>query len=125
MWAGPNLWLALPVLLLITGVFLWLLVRLFLWLRRASSDWPSIRSLAVALWHRLARRRPGTLGRPASPSQPAPQGDGGWKPRWSGTNGQAAGPALHHFGIDVSGLRSVPPPDKPVFNGWDGPDLPV
>jgi hypothetical protein len=114
--AVPNLWLALPVLLLTTGVFLWL------W--RAPSSWPSIRSLAVG-WHRHASRRPGTLGRPASPSPPAPQRDGGWKPPLPGTNGLAAGRAPHRFGIDVSGLRSVPPPDKPVFTGRDDPDLPV
>jgi hypothetical protein len=114
--AAPNLWLALPLLLGTAGVFLWL------W--RAPSSWPSIRSLAVG-WHRHASRRPGTLGRPASPSPPAPQRDGGWKPPLPGTNGLAAGHAPHRFGIDVSGLRSVPPPDKPVFTGRDDPDLPV
>jgi hypothetical protein len=114
--AAPNLWLALPLLLGTAGVFLWL------W--RAPSSWPSIRSLAVG-WHRHASRRPGTLGRPASPSPPAPQRDGGWKPPLPGTNGLAAGRAPHRFGIDVSGLRSVPPPDMPVFTGRDDPDLPV
>jgi hypothetical protein len=114
--AVPNLWLALPVLLLTTGVFLWL------W--RAPSGWPSIRSLAGG-WHRHGSRRPGTLSWPASPSQPAPQRDGGWKPLLPGTNGLAAGRAPHRFGIDVSGLRSVPPPDMPVFTGRDDPDLPV
>jgi hypothetical protein len=114
--AVPDLWLALPVLLGTAGVFLWL------W--RAPSGWPSIRSLAVG-WHRHASRRPGTLGRPASPSPPAPQRDGGWKPPLPGTNGLAAGRAPHRFGIDVSGLRSVPPPGKPFFTGRDDPDLPV
>jgi len=112
--AVPNLWLALPVLLLTTGVFL------CLWW--APSGWPSIRSLAGG-WHRHASRRPGTLGRPASPSPPAPQRDGGWKPPLAG--GLAAGRAPHRFGIDVSGLRSGPPPGKPVFTGQDDPDLPV
>jgi hypothetical protein len=114
--AAPNLWLALPVLLLTTGVFLWVL-----WV---PSGWPPFRSLAVS-WHRHASRRPGTLSRSASPSQPAPQRDAGWKPPLPGTNGLAAGRVPHRFGIDVSGLRSVPPPGKPVFTGRDDPDLPV
>jgi hypothetical protein len=107
------LWLALPVLLLATGALLW-----GLW--RAPSGWPSIRSLAVGR-HRHAGQGPGTLGRPASPSQPTPRREGGWKPQFPGPNGRVP----RRFGIDVSGLRSVPPPDKPVFTGWDGPDLPV
>jgi hypothetical protein len=95
------------LLLLATGVFLWL------WWA-ARSGWSTIRSLAGG-WHRNASRRPGTLGRPASPSPP--QRDGGWKPRLPGTNGLAAEHAPHRFGVDVSGLRSVPPPDEPVFTG--------
>ena len=47
------------------------------------------------------------------------------KPPLPGTNGLAAARAPHRFGIDVSGLRSVPPPDKQVFTGRDDPDLPV
>ena len=115
--AIPNLWLALPVLLLITGVFLWLW-----WV---PSGWPAIRSLAGG-WYRHASRRLGTLSWPASsPSPPTSQRIGGWKPPLPGTNGLAAGRAPHRFGIDVSGLRSVPPSDMPVFTGRDDPDLPA